>query len=349
MKILRAALSILVLTCFFSCGKDESLDVKSDDAENNQNFVSITNGESTEKSSVTNNSGVEPASKDNKETVGSVTCYTKGGMGNTTGLKVWCWGDIEIPEYSSKVGVPFSNGQLKINSECYEKQVSKDEGFLKFSINPTYPEVGNWCSNAYNMRAEISTEPWKVNHPIGTEEWFGWSYTFGKDYIIDKESPWAFFQVHEGTAGKTPLIAMWSVNENGAGSGSGGEILVVNNSTDGKSIYYSTGIIPKASQTLDIVMHVIWGDENSGMLQVWIDGAKVVDKQERTVRASNPVGGNAKWGIYKWPWRNANNVQKSRNLGISKLETYMGPLRIITRKPDDLEYKKNSYSVVAPR
>ena len=342
MKVLKIALSILLLNCFFSCGKDESIGQK-DELYGKNEAIEPEENEVLEEEE-TPVQGGDPISQKNE-----VVCETKGAMGNETGLKVWCWGDVEIPDYSSKVGVPFSNGQLKINSECYEKQVSKEDSRLKFSINPTYPEVGNWCSNAYNMRAEISTEPWKINHPAGTEEWFGWSYSFGDNYIVDTKNPWAFFQVHEGTAGETPLIAMWSVNEGGAGSGNAGEVLVVNNCNDSKSTYYSTGIIPKAGQTLDIVIHVIWGDDNDGLLQVWIDGGKVVDEQERTVRASHPVGGNAKWGIYKWPWRNGDDVQKSRDLGITKLETYMGALRIITRKPEDSEYKKDSYSLVAPR
>ncbi|CAM3399311.1 heparin lyase I family protein [Zobellia roscoffensis] len=349
MKVMKIALSILALNCFFSCGKDESI-VQKDALYENNEIEKIIKEEVMEEEALSQKEALAiQQEKVEENQKNEVICETTGGMGYETGLKVWCWGDVEIPDYSSKVGILFSNGELKINSECFEKQVSKEGSLLKFSVNPTYPEVGNWCSNEFNMRAEISTEPWRINHPIGTEEWFGWSYGFGDNYIIDRENPWAFFQVHEGTAGKTPLIALWSVNEGGAGSGNAGEVLVVNNCDDSKSTYYSTGIIPKASQTLDIVMHVIWGDENNGLLQVWIDGAKVVDERKRTVRASNPVGGNAKWGIYKWPWRNDDNVQKSRGLGITKLETFMGPLRIITRMPEDLEYKRDSYALVVPR
>lgn len=198
------------------------------------------------------------------------------------------------------------------------------------------------------MRAEISTLPWKVNHPPkGTEEWMGWSYTFGNNYKIDEKVQWLFFQAHEGTNGQNPLLAFWVISDGGAGSKVPGEIHVVN-STESKNKYYPTGIIPRAGQTVNIVVHVVWGDNNDGLLQVWMNGNKVHDKKERTIRASNPVGGNPKWGIYKWPWRDKSYVDQSAAQGIHTLETYMGTLRMITRRPGDADYGKDAYSAVAP-
>jgi len=114
-------------------------------------------------------------------------CKTAGGKANDIGLKSWCWENISLPS-----GEPddnnFSDRQLVISSECNPGQVSKEGNRLRFYLNPTYPKPKNWCSNSYNMRAEFRTAPWKVNHPIGTEEWFGWSYTFGDDYIVDQET-----------------------------------------------------------------------------------------------------------------------------------------------------------------
>lgn len=200
------------------------------------------------------------------------------------------------------------------------------------------------------MRAEISTSPWLVRHPMGTEEWFGWRYTLGENYIVDKANPWLFFQIHEGTSGEVPLISLWSINQGGPGTGIAGEIHLVNAAGEGGNKYYPTGLIPKANQSFDIVVHVVWGDEESGLLQVWIDNRLVHDKKTRTVRASNPpVGGNAKWGIYKWPWRNFSGVHKSQEQGIESLVTYMGPLRMITRGQNDSLYLKNSYEAVKPR
>ena len=277
-------------------------------------------------------------------------CTTDGGEADDTGLKVWCWGDITLPEYSGKKGTAFSDGELVIDSECNEKQVTKVGNQLKFSIDPQKPKVGSWCSNIYNMRAEIRTAPWKIRHKIGTEEWFGWSYTFGKGYIIDKASQWMFFQVHEGTIGSNPLISLQIINANQFKEHKAGEIYVVNSAKNpGPNEFVPTNIIPESGQTMDIIVHVIWGEDTTGLLQVWIDEKMVYNRQTRTVFASNPVGGNAKWGIYKWPWRKTESVQASKALGITNFETFMGPLRMITRKPQDPDYGKNSYATVAPR
>lgn len=279
---------------------------------------------------------------------GDSICKTKGGKASETGLKVWCWEDVSIPSYKGEKSVGFSDNQLKIDSECSEEQVTIEKGKIKFNVNPVVPSSGEWCDNKFNMRAEISTSPWLVNHPKGTEEWFGWSYTLGDDYIIDEDNPWLFFQVHEGTRGKTPLIALWFMNKGGQGSGNAGEIHVVNSSSNYGNHFYPSKIIPKAGQTLNIVLHVVWGDAYNGLLQVWIDGVLVHDRQGRTVRFSNPVGGNAKWGIYKWPWRSIDGVTKSQKQGITHLQTFMGPLNIITRKPEDKDYLSNSYTLVSP-
>ncbi|CAM3399336.1 heparin lyase I family protein [Zobellia roscoffensis] len=275
-------------------------------------------------------------------------CKTKGGKAFDTGLKVWCWDDISIPSYVGEKSKNFSDNQLKVDSECYEKQVSIEKGRLKFRVSPLNFKANDWCDNEFNIRAEISTAPWLVNHPKGTEEWFGWSYTLGDDYIVDQDNPWLFFQVHEGTKGKTPLIALWCMNKGGQGSGKAGEIHIVNSSSNYGNNFYPTNIVPTAGQTMDIVMHVVWGDTHNGLLEVWIDGVQVHNRQARTVRFSNPVGGNAKWGIYKWTWRNKDGVTKSQKQGITHLQTFMGPLKMVTRRPKDINYLSNSYMLVAP-
>ena len=287
-------------------------------------------------------------SNQNDTVTANIPCEVGGKKSWESGEKVWCWSNIEIPEYSSKTGVELANGQLFIDSECYEKQVTEENGQLKFSISHKEPYVGNWCSNNFNFRAEVRTAPWNVQHPVGTEEWFGWSYTFGKDYQIDKYNQWMFFQVHGGIVGENPLISL-QINAQNFKGALPGEIYVVNAANNpGPNIYIPTGFFPKANQRLNIVVHVIWGDSEKGLLEVWIDNKKVCSEKGRTVFSFHPFGGNAKWGIYKWPWKHKTRVKQSLSQGIKKLETYMGPLRVITRKPDDKGYGANSYSLVVP-
>ncbi|MFC2148435.1 PKD domain-containing protein [Bacteroidota bacterium] len=278
---------------------------------------------------------------------GSDACTTQGGQAGDSGFKSWCWEDITIPDYSDKKGVSVSNNELYIDSECYEKQVTNYGNQLKFQINPTNPTPESWCSQDFNMRAEIRTSPWRVDNPLGTEEWFGWSYTFGNDYIIDQNGQWKFFQVYPGPSGLSPNISLEVIHGSQFNNHNAGEIYIVRNGGD--KDYRPTGITPVAGEKLDIVVHVIWGNSSNGLLQVWINNTNVYNEQVSTTHPETPWGGNAKWGIYKWPWKNAENVQKSLDQGITKLTTYLGPIRMITRKPGDVNYGKNSFLEVAPR
>lgn len=275
----------------------------------------------------------------------NISCEVGGAKANITGSKIWCWANIDIPDYSGSTGVGFSNGELHIDSECYEKQITTNGNELKFNLNPLTP-VENWCSRDFNMRAEIRTAPWDVHHDIGTEEWFGWSYRFGNEYTIDQKSQWKFFQVHPGIMGISPQIGMEVINDSQFNGHNAGEVYVTN-ATIAEN-YTPTGITPNAGDILNIVVHVIWGDSSNGLLQVWINDQMVYDKAVSTVYENYPWGGNAKWGIYKWPWANNAAVQESLQQGITHLETYMGSLRMLTRRPGDEAYLSDAYDLVVP-
>lgn len=281
----------------------------------------------------------------------NIPCGVGGGMANETGEKVWCWKDVNVPGYSGNSGVPFSNNELSFASECNEQQVSKVGDGLRFNVNPTSPEPGNWCNNEYNMRAEISTLPWNVRNPLGTEEWFGWDYTFGNDYAIDAKNSFLFFQIHNGVVGTSPAVELTIAQAGRLDNSAAGTLFVENNANASNNNIYdykNTGIVPVAGQILEIVVHVIWGRGTDGLLQVWVDGNKIYDKRVDTAYNGSPWGGNAKWGIYKWGWRDKVSVQESLDTGVSHLETFMGPLRMITRRPGDPDYRKDSYAEVAP-
>ena len=324
MKIYRMAISAMLIMCTFSCNTSEPV---------NKSAVEVP---------IVEVPVVDPYPLNTIE-----TCDTQGGMSDETGLKIWCWGDIDIPQYFDETGIDFSGGELTIDSECYEQQVTKIGNVLKFRVDPTHPEVESWCTRDYNIRAEIRTNPWEIRHDLGTEEWFGWSYIFSSDYVIDKNNQWLFFQVHHGIEGESPHTEILVIKDGQFSGHSAGEIYVSNGADSPHFI--PTGITPGAGERLDLVVHAVYDTGSNGLLQVWINGQNVYDEQVATVYSSSPWGGNAKWGIYKWPWAEAAGVQKSLQQGITHLETYMGPLRMITRRPGDPNYLENSYSEVEPR
>lgn len=287
--------------------------------------------------------------EDNKDELEeSKTCINAGGKANEVGLKTWCWGDVEIPSGAQTGRESFSDSQLALSVECSANQVVQIDDRIKFSLNPISPSPADWCNNNYNLRAEIRTMPWPVANAVGTEEWFGFSYEFDQSYIPDPSGNWLFFQVHEGSIGKNPLISL-QVNGVATSKYDTGEIVVVNAADeDGPLTVQGSDVQPKAGDKLEVVIHVVWGDDNEGLLQVWLNGHKIVDDNTRTVFASTMIGGNAKFGIYKHKWRSETGVQNSATHGISNLTTYMGALKIITRKPGDLDYLEDSFNLVSP-
>ena len=316
---------------------------------------SCKNQQTTTKNKTLNNEVVE---LDAKEIAGKNSiahnqkCITASKKANERGLKIWCWHDTEITETRNSATNFFSSYHLAVNSHCNNGMVTSVDDRLYFKVNPTSPTAQDWCKYDYNYRAEIRENPSDVNHPVGTEQWFGWNYKFGEDYKADPSSEWIMWQVHGSfNSPPNPLISLWVSKTNFAKhTNEAGEIFVTNAAINSKKHKYTpTGITPIAGQSLDIVVHVIWGDEHSGLYEVWIDGKPVYSEKERTVYIEQPEGGYAKWGIYKWNWQNESRVLASAAAGISELNTSMGPLRVLMNRQGDLEYGKNVYDLVAPK
>lgn len=330
----------------FSCAKDSDT---LGESSFNEDTVALIEQDSTQNDVVNETEEEETEPKEDSEDDRATTepCLTSGGKAGETGLKTWCWGDVDIPSGASNGRDSFSDGQLALNIECSANQVIQEDNRLKFVLNPQNPSPASWCNNDYNMRAEIRTMPWQVNQPLGTEEWIGWSYTFGDAYKIDEENPWLFFQMQQGVPGSPPHeLAIVPSSLYGAQNG---EVVVINHANKTETDRSRTGVVPKAGETIDIVVHVVHDLGSKGLLKIWINGNIVYNKQVGTVHDWAPWGGNAKFGIYKWPWKNKEAVESSVNKGNSNLETFMGPLRILTRKPGDADYGKSSYDDVNPR
>jgi len=287
-----------------------------------------------------------------EEEVVDAACTTNGGLANDLGLKTWCWRDISVPSGTTTGRDSFSNGQLALNTSCNGNMVTVEGDRLNFKVNPTSPAAQGWCDSNFNYRSEIRTMPWNVDHQSGTEEWIGFNYRFGNSYKVDPTRNWVFYQAHEGTIGAFPLLSL-QINGVDTSAYKTGELIIVNSSQpvgDNTNTIYSTNLVPKAGESVDIVLHVIWGDNNTGLLEVWLNGTKALDLQTvRTIRSATQVGGNSKFGIYYAPWKSESGVSASAAHGVTQIETSMGALRILTRKPGDANYGQNSYATVMPR
>jgi len=262
-----------------------------------------------------------------------------------TKLKEWNWSTIDLPAFSWQDGAAFADGlfiDVAFDPESLRK--SADNHQLRFLIDPL--SVPSDASGNFSYRSEIHTDPWPINHPLGTEQWMGWVYTFGSDYIVDPTSPITIFQNHPSIHGLSPQIEIELAALNSPSPAQGGEVQIVNEAAGDRILY---PLKPRAGDDLEVVIHVIYGIGNEGLLQVWLNGELYYDEQTSTVYSDYPWGGNNKWGVYHHTFNgSAADVQSSLDIGAGKVELFMGTLRLLTRTPDDEEYGLSAYDLVRP-
>ncbi len=262
---------------------------------------------------------------------------------NTTTVVAWAWDTISIPPYSYPDGVAFGPG-LFVNSAYDTMGIAISGDCIWFHLDPLDPAPPAGSASPHNYRSEIHTDPWQINHPLGTEQWIGWRYFFPNNYVIDTTSPITIFQNHPGIGGLSPMIELEIAALDDPSPALGGEIQVVN--VNDRIIY---PVKPMAGDTLDVVIHIVYGLGNEGLTQVWLNGELYHDKIEQTVYTDYPWGGNNKWGIYHHTFKNSPaDVQASINAGAGFVDLFMGTLRMITRAPGHPEYKLDAYDLVKP-
>ena len=258
-------------------------------------------------------------------------------------VRQWDWDKVKIPPHTWEEGTKFGDG-LYVDIAFDPKGVSIVDNQIRFWVDPlNTPED---APSPYNFRSEIHTDPWPINHPLGTEQWIGWTYTFGKDYVVDPTSPISIFQNHPGIRGLSPQIELELAALNSPSPAQGGEIQVVNEASSDRILY---PITPKAGDQLDVVIHVIYGLGTEGLLQVWLNGTLYYDEITSTVYEDYPWGGNNKWGVYHHTFNDsAADVQSSLDAGAGTVELFMNSLFLLTRTPAHPEYGKNAYLLVRP-
>jgi len=259
-------------------------------------------------------------------------------------LRTWNWDMITIPPYTYPEGTEFGNG-LYTNTAYDPMGVSIVGDKMRFNLDPINPPPPPGVSSPHNYRSEIHTFPWQINHPVGTEQWIGWRYCFPDDYVIDTTSPITIFQNHPGISGLSPILELEIAAHHDPYPAEGGEIQVVN--VLDRIIY---PVKPMAGDTLDVVIHAIWGFDGTGLMQIWLNHELIHDKKERTILKDYPWGGNNKWGIYHHTFKDSpSDVQASIDAGAGFVELNMGTLRLMTRQPTHPEYKMDAYHFVDPR
>ena len=168
----------------------------------------------------------------------------------------------------------------------------------RFEIKKSDPQI--WGGNRTEMSQSKSTTQ--------SEGWYGFSQ---------------FFPVNYGSDGTGDVIGQWhDVPDAGeATNRSPSNALIASDDklkwmvrwdadrimTDGYSdgtIYIDLGKIPKG-RWIDWVVHIKYSHTNTGILEVWMDGVKVINRQNMPNAYNDEKYPYFKFGVYKWDWGNA--------------------------------------------
>lgn len=265
------------------------------------------------------------------------------GFTQSEDLRIWNWAKMMLPEYDWEDGAAFGKG-LYIDIAYDDQSISIDGRSLKFSIDPLL--VPGDAPGPHSYRSEVHTSPWPINHPLGTEQWIGWVYTFGEDYVIDTTAPITIFQNHPGIHGESPQLELEIAAYHNPHPAIGGEIQIINAANNDRLV---TPVRPQAGESLEVVIHTVYGLGDEGVLQVWLNGVLYYDENVSTVYSDYPWGGNNKWGIYHHMFNNSPaDVESSLAIGAGQFSLSMSPLRLITRTPESAGYGSNAYNLVRP-
>ncbi len=168
----------------------------------------------------------------------------------------------------------------------------------RFEINKNDPKI--WGST----RSELS----QAQNTARPEGWYGFSQYFPDTYIFDTSGE-VVAQWHDQSdvgeaVDRSPSNAIitsddklkWMIRWDA-------DKIMTSGTSDGL-IYIDLGSIPK-NQWIDWVVHIKYAPDNRGILEVWKDGVKVIDRQNMPNSYNDDKYPYFKFGLYKWEWGTA--------------------------------------------
>jgi hypothetical protein len=173
----------------------------------------------------------------------------------------------------------------------------------RFEINSTDPKQSGGIRAEMTQRLDL----------VGKERWYGFSQYFPASYVSDSTPELAgqwHDQPDEGeSAGRTPSNFIMIRNDRFIWYLSwDADAITYNNSPDG-FMEIDLGPVPK-DQWIDWVVHIKFAYDNTGILEVWKNGEKVIDRPNLPNSYNDTKLPYFKLGIYKWDWNGSSVNQK---------------------------------------
>lgn len=203
-------------------------------------------------------------------------------------------------------GSNFLNGWQNYQ-HCCDYSIQQTAENIKAGSNALRVEVRRTDAPiSGSIRSEITQDI----DPLNQDRWYGFSL-YLKDWS-DDDATESVFQWHPDNEFGTASMALWT---------SGGRFTFVtsndNISTSATNQYVDIGPVI-SNQWIDIVIHIRWATDTTGLLQVWKNGTQVINRINVKTAA---VASYFKLGINKFGWL----LQES---GVTKRVLYYDEMRI---------------------
>lgn len=194
--------------------------------------------------------------------------------------------------------------ELESDYDDWVWEVCKDGAIW---ISDTFARKGENSSRCELMKADTPCIRAELHRGCETdkERWYGFSTYMANGWQSDVLGD-IFFQLHEypdfslGETWRSPPVGFYTQHDTIYLKGLY-SVLAVNTNSNATQYQYNLGKV--ASNTwVDWVVHVKFAYDNTGILEVWKDGTKIVDRQNLPNSYNDAFNPYPKIGIYKWGW-----------------------------------------------
>jgi len=250
------------------------------------------------------------------------------------------------PGLKQSLNPEFAFNQLQGNhSFVIEKNIVRNGKYsAKLVWKHTNPAQYNGnVSKVDNVDRKAMFHGFKTSKVKGAHAWYGFSVYFPKEGTQEEDNPWLFFQIHSSQdhqypteTGRNPPFSI-RLNKNGfVGRWKWDPEKI----SDGKKTQGETPfVVPVKKEDyldrwVDFVLHVRfdYSNEKNGIVELWIDGEKVIDEKNTRIGYNDDKGLYPSWGMY---WNSDLSVMKHDHY------LYMDELRNVNGTA--------TYADVAPR
>ncbi|SHN04112.1 protein of unknown function [Salegentibacter salegens] len=241
----------------------------------------------------------------------------------------------------------FENPELYKNPQAGDFYLEHITAPHSFNLNENIKRYGNSAGrfgikkNDPKLYGGYRSEMAQVTSTTLEEGWYGFSQYFPDSYISDATEE-VVGQWHDQpdigeTTARSPSNAIITGNDRIRWMIRWDSTRIKQDNNSEGLHYIDLGKIPK-NKWIDWVVHIKYSHTNTGILEVWMDGVKVIDRQNMPNSYNDEKYPYFKFGVYKWKWGTA----------ATQRVIYYDEVRIGDKNSSYEEVKPNGSEELAP-